>query len=519
MKISIVKTDKKQVVHLTVKPMEWFVERIKCDAKSGIVGRFRQQIALFRDTSDYEMTVPIAMVCPAVELTKTENGRLEIVAFNNLVTLHVGGLLRPTDIVAVKESAKLLPMTLAAFEGADGRSVEILVTVANENGILPMTEQEMDTFSKTAYAAASSIYNAMLPHAVEQQYVTARSSFRLPLDPQPYFNPSPTPLKISTSTGVGVNTTATTNPNPAPNLSVSPDFSLYAIYEQMYQRAVEETRDAMDGVGEDHRWEAYLTDLSRRLCEMGVPEEETFLHMHNHHVHLAYYDEDTVRSIITAVYAETKPKSMEVETVSREARRIINFLNTRYVFRFNTVMGYTEYRPNNSWVLDWQPCDENAINGMTIEARLANIDVRDNDVRRYVRSNLIRPCNPVGEYLVNCSDKWDGTTDHIAMLAQTVPCDLPQWQQWFRKWFLSMVAQWMSPNQEYGNSVVPLLISAQGEARPPSAAISCPKSCAGDSWRTSTSAKSDRRYKQCTISCSSTSTSSTRSHPVSRRAS
>jgi predicted P-loop ATPase len=167
-----------------------------------------------------------------------------------------------------------------------------------------------------------------------------------------------------------------------------------------------------------------------------------------------------------AVYAEERPKhKKEGEMVSVETRRLIEFLNTRYVFRFNTVMGYTEYRPNNTWIYDWTPCDENVINGMTIEARLANLDAKDKDVRRYVHSNMIRKANPVDDYLFDCHKKWDGKTDHIAMLAKCVPCQIPQWETWFKKWFVYMVAQWMLPSQEYGNSVVPLLISPQGDGK------------------------------------------------------
>ena len=102
---------------------------------------------------------------------------------------------------------------------------------------------------------------------------------------------------------------------------------------------------------------------------------------------------------------------------------MINFLNTRYVFRHNQVMGYTEYRPNNTWVVDWQACDEKAINGLTIDARLSGLDVRDNDVRRYVRSNMIRAFDPVGDFMMRVADRWDGQTDHIAMLARCIPCD------------------------------------------------------------------------------------------------
>ena len=33
--------------------------------------------------------------------------------------------------------------------------------------------------------------------------------------------------------------------------------------------------------------------------------------------------------------------------------------------------------------------------------------------------------------------------DHIGRLADCVPTDCPQWKQWFRKWFIGMVAQWL----------------------------------------------------------------------------
>ena len=197
-----------------------------------------------------------------------------------------------------------------------------------------------------------------------------------------------------------------------------------------------------------------------------MPEEEAFLHIRNHHIYKKTYDENAFRTIVAAVYSEEKPsKKREGDNISKETRRLIRHLTTRYVFRFNTVMGYTEYRPNNTWVQDWEPCDENVINGMTIEARLSGLDVNYNDVRRFTQSKMIRQHDPIYDYLSKAADKWDGETDHIAMLARTVSCDIPQWEQWFKKWFVSMVAQWRNGRQDYGNSIVPLLISSQGDGK------------------------------------------------------
>jgi predicted P-loop ATPase len=78
---------------------------------------------------------------------------------------------------------------------------------------------------------------------------------------------------------------------------------------------------------------------------------------------------------------------------------------------------------------------------------------------------MIRQTDPVDEYFMKVRDKWDGKTDHIAMLAQAVQCNIPQWEKWFRKWFLYMVAQWLGRVQDFGNSIVPLLISSQGDGK------------------------------------------------------
>ena len=155
MKLSIVRTDKKNIPHLTVKSIEWFLERIKTDTKAEDIGKFRHFIARFGDTGQYEDNVPMAMIHPLVEMTKTENGNLEITAFNSLTWLHVSGLMKPEEIKAVKEASKILPTTFAAFTGADGKSVEILVSVSQKDtSAKPLTEVEMNAFCKAAYEVA-----------------------------------------------------------------------------------------------------------------------------------------------------------------------------------------------------------------------------------------------------------------------------------------------------------------------------------------------------------------------------
>lgn len=461
MKLSIVRTDKNHMSHLTVKTFEWFLERIKTDTKAEDIGKFRQYVARYGDDGKYGGNPPIAKIYPLVELTKTENGNLEIATFNSLTWLHVGGLMKPDEVKAVKEASKILPTTFAAFTGVDGKSVEILVSVAQKNmATLPQTETEMDAFCAVAYELAFGVYSGILPKPIERQDVKARCSFRMTLDEEPCYNPLVTPMIMKK---LGSSQISFDKIEEGQHKT---DYRLYQDYELLYEQASREAYEATDDVEELQWYDAYMTNLAHKLCELNVPEEEAFLHIRNHQVYKDVFDEQRVRAIVMAVYSEEKPsRKKEGEMVSVETRRLIEFLKTRYVFRYNEVMGYTEYRANNTWVKDWAPCDENVINGMTIEARLSNLDVKDKDVRRYVHSNMIRKTDPVSDYLAACYDQWDGKTDHIAMLARCVPCNIPQWETWFKKWFLYMVAQWVRPQQDYGNSVVPLLISPQGDGK------------------------------------------------------
>ena len=461
MKLTIIRTDKKNIPHLTVKTFEWFLERIKIDTKAEDIGKFRQYIARFGDNGIYEDNVPMAMIHPLVEMVKTENGNLEITSFNGLTWLHVANLMKAEEIKAVKDASMILPTTFAAFKGADGRSVEILVSVAQKDvETKPQTETEIDAFCEAAYDVAFGAYSGVLPKPIERQTVTARSHFRMTLDEEPYYNPQVTPMMVQL-----FRSNAIQSDDKEPELREM-DYRLYEDYELLYKQASNEALEETKSVIEFQRYDAYMTTLAHKLCELNVPEEEAFVHIRNHHVYKEIYDEARVRAIVSATYSEEKPKrKKEGEMVSVETRRLIDFLKTRYVFRYNEVMGYTEYRPNTTWLKDWEPCDENVINSMTIEARLSDLDVKDKDVRRYVHSNMIRKIDPISEYLSNCYNKWDGKTDHIAMLARCVPCQIPQWETWFKKWFLYMVAQWVLPQQEYGNSVVPLLISSQGDGK------------------------------------------------------
>ncbi len=367
MKLTLIRKDKQNIVHLTTRTMESFIERIQTDTKPRDITRLREHLSRGNELRYYAPLEQLTQVYPSAELTKEKNGALRIVALNGIVALHVGGLLQANEREVVKEAAQSLPMTLAAFAGGDGQSVEVLVKVCDRNGTLPQSEEDADAFCRAAYSRALAVYSGVLSKDIDNQAGAPMSHFLMPLDPAPYYNPDAVPLRIPLSSP------SLSPANPLPTIDTTAD-----------------------------------------------------------------------------------------SPIASATRQLIDFLDAHYAFRHNTIMGYTEYRSKNASVEDWKPCDENAVNGLTIETRLAGLNTRDKDVRRYVNSDRIPPYNPLAEYLGGLYGKWDGQ-DHIGLLAGTVPCDVPQFPRWFRMWFIYMVAQGMGQIRTYGNSTVLLLVSPQGD--------------------------------------------------------
>ena len=371
MKLTFVLRNKKNALKLSTKTIESFMERIKTDTKDGAVARRRQQLANDNYIDSYDRQYPSHLIYPSAEFEKDANDNLRLKAFNGVVALTIDNLSTPDDIEAVKQAARILHYTLAAFVGPSGHEVIILVKITKADGSMPVDEEDATNLCHQGYQLATTVYQGLLSKPIRQEVVTVRSTFRMPLDAAPYYNPKALALPISEKP-------MPQQPGPTEQIVTEPD------------------------------------------------------------------------------------NDKNSQAITQATARLMDYLNTHYQFRYNTIMGYTEYKDQSYKYMDWTPVDDRVLKGMTMKVRLGGIDARDNDVRRYVQSDMIRPFNPIGDYLWEQYDKWDGK-DHIRQLARTVPTSNPHWPDWFYTWFLGMVRQWQVTNMAmYGNQAVPLLISAQG---------------------------------------------------------
>ena len=444
---------------VSTKTIDSFLERIAKDDSKQSVANFRMSVPLMEgDYQFYKGIKEWQHVYPAAEFGKDESDNLVFKKSNGLLMLHFIHLMTDQEMEAARKAASLLPMTFAAITGADGRSLIVLVCICDEEGKIPEKEADAELLYQCAYEQVKSLYLSQIQAELKEEKPTIKSNFMLTLDPSPYYNSKAVAMRISRN-----------SPTKAAVPKAVDDLKAYNDYEFLYRKAAKEaaeemTEAKMNWTNENDQLLARLSAIAAKLCHMGLTEEEAFIHIRRNN----WYEvaEEQLRQVVGSAYAthskDKKSKSAAAGKGRTDILQMINYLESRYQFRYNTVMKFTEYRPNNSWVGDFKPVDARVQKSMTLDVQIADIHVSIKDVRNFLESDRIRNYSPIESYLYDCLGKWDGK-DRIRALARTVPTKNPHWEDWFYTWFLGMVDQWRSVyRKQYGNSTMPLLISKQG---------------------------------------------------------
>ena len=398
MKVTIVHTNNKKQLLVSTKTMEKLMERFARDDSKLTITHFRESVPYLSNNYEGYKDMPKWMhIYPAAEFAKDENNNLKMKVFNGILLLKFGNITDVDGVEGVKRSVAILPSTLAAITGADGKTVIVLIKFQGEKDSLPTSEADAELLYRIAYQQIFPVYQAIVKASILvdgpkpsieagstlSQEPSIHNSFMMTLDAEPYFNSKAVAMKID-SHARSQNLTPSTGNN-----------------QQM-------------------------------IADSGTAE------------------------------AKNDNKKEDKNSVRSNIVSMMKLLESRYDFRYNTVMKYVEYLPKDKGWYGYRPVEPRVQKRMTLEVQLADIRVSIKDVRNFLESDYIKNYNPIEEYLFQCYDKWDGK-DHIRALARTVPTANPHWADWFYTWFLGMVDQWRGySHRQYGNSVAPLLISKQG---------------------------------------------------------
>lgn len=224
MKITIVHTNNKKRLLVSNKTMEKLLERITKDDSKNTVTHFREYVTYMESGYEYYKDMPTwKHIYPAAEFAKDENNNLKMKTCNGILLLKFGNITDVDGVEGVKRSVAMLPSTFAALEGADGKSVIVLVKYSNETDSLPTDETDAERLYRIAYQQILPVYQAIAKASVltdgPKPSIKAGSnlsfepsmhnSFMMTLDAKPYFNNKAMAMKIDSNAR---------SQSPAPNM-------------------------------------------------------------------------------------------------------------------------------------------------------------------------------------------------------------------------------------------------------------------------------------------------------------
>ena len=193
------------------------------DSKNTVT-HFREYVPSMENNYKYYKDMPTwKHIYPAAEFAKDENNNLKMKACNGILMLKFGNITDVDGVEGVKRSVAMLPSTFAALEGADGKSVIVLVKFSNEDDLLPAEEADAERLYRIAYQQILPVYQAIAKASVltdgPKPSIEAGSnlsfepsmhnSFMMTLDAKPYFNNKAMAMKIDNNAR---------SQSPAPNM-------------------------------------------------------------------------------------------------------------------------------------------------------------------------------------------------------------------------------------------------------------------------------------------------------------
>lgn len=142
---------------------------------------------------------------------------------------------------------------------------------------------------------------------------------------------------------------------------------------------------------------------------------------------------------------------------------VLDFLKANYDIRRNVVLDRLEYCDLNDTEgrrEKFKPMRARSFNSIFLQMQMAGIKCYRNFLQAVVDSSYAREFNPFMEYIGKLKP-WDGVTDYIGELADTVQAEEPEfWRESFRRWFVGMLAGALK--DEVANHLVIILYSKQG---------------------------------------------------------
>lgn len=176
--------------------LEELVARFQNDERRRrTVEALRAKLPTLPPSSFWQDIERLPRICPGLLLKRRRNGEVHT-TYTGVVLLEVGGLTEAGEVERVKARAAGWPTTLAAFMGASGQTVKILVSGTLDDGTLPKEPASILRFHQRLYEMSTQAYVSVIGRPLKTKDARPDNTFYWTYDANPFLNTTAAPIRI-----------------------------------------------------------------------------------------------------------------------------------------------------------------------------------------------------------------------------------------------------------------------------------------------------------------------------------
>ena len=369
--------------------------------------------------------------------------------YNALMVLDIDKL-EKEKLQQCKTKISMDNLVFASFVSPSGNGLKIFVKVSSDK------EQHKETFLELQL-----YFEELLQVEIDKSGKDITRLCFFSYDPELYLNENAETFYPNTEKGSKENEQKTKSENIKSAISVDND----TIYEHSV-RFTEKKIQFTEGNRNNFVF-ALANNLNRKgisesmalgyiLADYGYDAKEVTTAVQSAYQNTAEHNTDTFQPKKTRVINESKknrslsevevpPTKTEDGNFSDEEEeqpsyidKLENFLNNRYNFRYNTVLGKLEFKTLKAY--KYKPMTDFTENSILREILKAKVKCSINSLRNLLHSDYCEMFDPFEVYFESLPKNED-ETDYIEMLADTITTTKQDlWRTCFKKWFVAMVA-------------------------------------------------------------------------------
>ena len=399
-----------------------------------------------------------------------EGGRQQrhIVALTGLSLVDIDHI-APEDMERVLALVREDPHTLLAYVTLSGQGVRVLYRYAfnendDENGY-PLRDAQDDKLDvkqsaeryKQAFAEGNKYYSQLTGLPTDAQCKNVGRVSAIAYAPDLYYNPDAVPFTIATEEKKPVG-----RPRKEPSGAVSADSCEATVLGGLERRGVRY---------EPGNHNRYISDACYEMNRLGVPEEDCIRWAVERFADYAATDD--VPAIVRSCYRHTgehgtrqphRTGTKKGDSSVGDVRDIRHYFEEHGMqSRYNVITHKYELYDERTGL--W--CENTDRMESTLYCSITDAigkRILKGDLHTLLESNFSPDYNPLAHYLDTLPSLGeDDTTDYIDLVASMVhvaKADEAKHRQWFKKWFVAMLATWLDP--KVTNHVILTYIGPQG---------------------------------------------------------